>query len=381
MAQIRIESGFAKTKRPAGNAANGQGMSGDKGIIRWGISATGGIAHAFARDIQWAKGAALAGITSRDPAKAKSFAAEHPGIEAFDTLAAMAASDQVDAIYVASPHSAHLDQALVALEARKPVLVEKPITSSSKTAKKLSEASFNARTFAMEGMWTRYLPAVQTARRIIKTGHIGAVRSIRSELAWGRPYDPENRFFDPRKGGGALLDLGVYPISLACFFLGEPDSIEGSWTEAPTGVDVAAELTLGFGEAKAELSCGFDRHGDNRFVIEGEKGTLVLGMPFIGARILGRYGSPTMAELAFPGGEGFGSRFRRKIGAKLPLPGARRKVFPVPGTGLSCEIEAASNAIREGRMEEPDNTLTDSIMVLEIVETILAEEPKEIWKP
>ena len=356
-------------------------MNDTKRIIRWGISATGGIAHAFARDIQSAKGARLAGITSRDPAKAKSFAAEHPGIEAFDSLAAMAASDSVDAIYVASPHSAHLDQALVALKAGKPVLVEKPLTASSRAAKKLSEASFNARTFAMEGMWTRYLPAVQAARKVIKAGQIGAVRAIRSELAWRRPYDPENRFFDPAKAGGALLDIGVYPISLACFFMGEPDSIEGNWTEAPTGVDVAAEITLGFGSAKAELSCGFDRNGDNRFIIEGEKGTLVLGMPFIGARILGRYGSPAMADLAFPGGERFGSRWRRKIGAKLPLPGAKRKVFPVPGTGLSCEIEAASNAIREGRMEEPDNTMSDSLMVLEIVETILAEDPKESWKP
>lgn len=356
-------------------------MSTKSSTIRWGISATGGIAHAFARDIQWAKGASLAGVTSRDPAKAMAFAKEHPGIETFDTLEAMAASDHVDAIYVASPHSVHLDQALVALKAGKPVLVEKPITSSSRAAKKLSEASFNARTFAMEAMWTRYLPAVQTARKLIGTGRIGTVRTIRCELAWHRPYDPQNRFFDPAKGGGALLDLGVYPVSLACFFLGEPDRIEGNWTEAPTGVDVSAEITLGFGDATAELSCGFDRNGDNRFVIEGDKGTLVLGMPFIGARILGRYGSPTMADLAFPGGERFGSRFRRKIGAKLPLPGAKRKVFPVPGTGLSCEIEAASRAIRDGRMEEPDNTMSDSIMVLEIVETVLAEEPKESWKP
>ena len=320
-------------------------MSTESSTIRWGISATGGIAHAFARDIQWAKGASLAGVTSRDPAKAMAFAKEHPGIETFDTLEAMAASDHVDAIYVASPHSVHLDQALVALKAGKPVLVEKPITSSSRAAKKLSEASFNARTFAMEAMWTRYLPAVQTARQLIGTGRIGTVRTIGCELAWHRPYDPQNRFFDPAKGGGALLDLGVYPVSLACFFLGEPDRIEGNWTEAPTGVDVSAEITLGFGDATAELSCGFDRNGDNRFVIEGDKGTLVLGMPFIGARILGRYGSPTMADLAFPGGERFGSRFRRTIGA------------------------------------EPDNTMSDSIMVLEIVETVLAEEPKESWKP
>lgn len=349
--------------------------------IRWGITATGGIAHAFARDIQSAKGAVLAGVASRDPQKAKRFADDYPGVEAFESLDAMVASDLIDAVYIASPHSAHLSQALTALKAHKPVLVEKPLTTSSKDAKKISEASFTAKTFAMEAMWTRYLPAVQAARKVIRAGQIGTVRAIRSELAWRRPYDPKNRFFDPAQAGGALLDLGVYPISLACFFLGEPDTVDGNWTEAPTGVDVAAEITLSFGTATAQVSCGFDRHGDNRFIIEGDKGTLVLGIPFIGARILGRYNSPGMADLAFPGGEKLASRVRRRIGAKLPLPGARRKVFPVPGTGLSCEIEAASRAINEGRIEEPDNTPTDSIRVLEIVETILAEEPAGKWKP
>ncbi|TDH34430.1 Gfo/Idh/MocA family oxidoreductase [Pseudohoeflea suaedae] len=356
-------------------------MSRQDGKIRWGIASTGAVAHAFAQDIRSAKGAVLAGVASRDPQKARRFAGKHPGIKAFDSLDAMVASDLIDAVYVASPHSAHLSQALTALEARKPVLVEKPLTTSTRGVKRLSEASFTSRTFAMEAMWTRYLPAVRAARKVIRAGQIGTIRSIRSELTRRRPFDPKNRFFDPAQAGGALLDIGVYQISLACFFLGKPETIEGSWTEAPTGVDVAAELTLGFGTATAHLSCGFDRDGDNRFIIEGDKGTLVLGIPFIGARILGRYNSPAMADLAFPGGEGFAARWRRKIGARLPLPGAKRKIFPVPGTGLSCEIEAASNAIREGRMEEPDNTLSDSLMVIEIVETILAQDPKKSWKP
>lgn len=351
------------------------------GIIRWGISATGEIASAFAADIVHTANARLAGVTSREPQRAAAFAARFPGATPFASLGELTASAEIDAIFIASPHSAHLEQARIALAAGKPILVEKPLTASLADAEALKAAAESARVFAMEGLWSRFLPAVRLARENIRAGEIGAICRVDAELAWPRPYDPGNRFFDPAKGGGALLDLGVYPISLTRFLLGEPDHVDGRWTEAPTGIDVRAELMLRFGPAVARLSCGFDRIGDNRLVIEGERGTLVLGMPMIGADRLSLYRSRRLAEQAFPGGETFAARARRKLSARLPWPGTRNWLLPFPGSGLQYEIEAASRAILDGLTNHPDCLLSDSLATLAIIERILSKPAVEAWRP
>ncbi|WP_412049822.1 Gfo/Idh/MocA family protein [Hoeflea sp. Naph1] len=347
----------------------------DSKTIRWGIAGAGAIATQFARDIQYAAGATLAAVTARDPAKALAFARQHGMAAEFGSLPAMISSGLVDAVYIATPNNVHCAQTLACIAARMPVLVEKPLTASLAQARQIETAARAAGSFVMEAMWSRYLPAVQTARAAIRDGAIGTVTRLEAELAWKIDYDPHSRFFDKTNGGGALYDLGVYPISLARFLLGEPTLITGTWRPAPSGVDIAAEISMHFGETEALIRCGFDRTGENRMIIEGDRGVMSLGVPFIKAEAYTVFASRRRADFAEPGGEALAARIRRKLFRHIPLPGTQRRDFTFPGSGLQFEIEAASDAIRQNWNEHPDNLLGDSIATLRIIEEVLATPP------
>ncbi|MCY0148104.1 Gfo/Idh/MocA family oxidoreductase [Hoeflea sp. G2-23] len=343
--------------------------------IRWGIAGTGVIAGQFAHDIRHAAGATLSAVTARDPAKAAAFARQHSLAAGFSSLSAMIGSGRIDAVYIATPNTVHCAQTLECIAARIPVLVEKPLTASLTQAREIETAARAAGSFVMEAMWSRYLPAVQAARTAIRDGVIGTVTRLEAELAWKIDYDPQSRFFDKANGGGALHDLGVYPISLARFLLGEPTQITGSWRPAPSGVDIAAEISMHFGQTEALIRCGFDRTGANRMIIEGDRGVISLGVPFIKAGAYTVFASRRRADFTEPGGDTRMARIRRKLFRHMPLPGVSRHDYPFPGSGLQFEIEAASDAIRQNWNEHPDNRLGDSLATLRIIDDVLAAPP------
>ncbi|MDP2118822.1 MAG: Gfo/Idh/MocA family oxidoreductase [Hoeflea sp.] len=348
--------------------------------IRWGIAGTGAIARQFASDMQHARGASLAAVCSRDPARAQGFAREQSdAVASYGSLTAMIDAGAVDAVYIATPNMVHRAQTLECIATRMPVMVEKPLTASLADALEIQAAARAAGTLVMEAMWSRYLPAIRAARMALAQGVIGDIRRLEAEIAWTHAYDPRSRFFDTAQGGGSLHDLGVYPVSLARFFLGDPDAVEGSWTAAPSGVDMAASLRLRFGTIEADIRCGFDRVGSNRLIIEGSRGLLVLDAPFIKASGYGIYPSRRIADLAAPGETA--GRIRRRLARSLPLPGVTRHDFRFDGSGLQFEIEAASDAIRQGLGEEADNTLDDTVATLRIIKTVLSSPPSAHWKP
>ncbi|WP_394688194.1 Gfo/Idh/MocA family protein [Hoeflea sp.] len=344
--------------------------------IRWGIAGTGHIAQQFAGDMHLAQGARLTAVASRSAETAQTFADRFEGVAGFASLDAMIGSGLIDAVYIASPNTAHHAQTLACINARMPVLVEKPLTANLAQALEIQSAARAAESFVMEAMWSRYLPAMKAARGAIRDGAIGRIRRFEADLAWKVPYDPNNRFYGKAQGGSVLHDLGVYPLSLARYFLGEPDHVDGTWQAAPTGVDISARLDLRFADTEARISCSFERQGMNQIILEGDKGVMVLGPLFIKADHFTVFASRGLAGFVHPGGDGLKSRLCRKLFRHLPLPGVARHFHRFEGTGMQFEIEAASNAVRDGRLEEPCNTLDDTIAALRMVDQVLSNPPE-----
>ncbi len=312
----------------------------------------------------------MAAVCSRKQMHADQFAARHGHIAAYASLEAMLADSEVEAVYIASPNNLHAQTAISVLGSGKPVLVEKPLATSVADASRIADQARQTGLFAMEAMWTRFLPAVAHARKLVASGQIGRIRRIRADLAHLAPQDPDSRLFSARLGGGALLDLGVYPLSLAQLFLGKMELVQANWRRAATGVDISADMTLVRGDCEARLSCALDREGANLFAVEGDEGTLILQPPFSGTQMIieARGGAATLLSRA--DGMSTSARALRKLARSVPLPGITRHFNPFEGYGLQFEIEAASQMIRAGQQVHPAAPLSDSIDVLRIIEAV-----------
>ena len=223
----------------------------------------------------------------------------------------------------------------------------------------------------MEALWSRFLPAVTALRSRLAAGLIGDVRRLRADLSYVHPQEPGSRFFEPALGGGAALDLGVYPLSLALHLLGQPERVEGRWRAATSGVDLRSEFVLHYPGAMAELSCGFDRDGTNRLLIEGTKGALTLEAPFLKAQRLSFDADPGRAMTAYGRGRGLAARLLDRI----PKPGRSTEAFAFPGNGLQFQAEAVMAAVWAGETSCGTMPLSESAAVLRIIESLLAQPP------
>lgn len=335
----------------------------------WGIVGTGRIASQFAADLAHAPGARIAAVHSRSTGKAEVFGSEFGGARVYADLDSLLSDKTVDAVYIATPNDLHAEQALRSIAASKPVLVEKPLALSSADAELIAAAAERQGVFAMEAMWTRFLPAVRAAGEKIESGAIGEVTAITADLSYLHPEQPGSRFFDTR-GGGAAFDLGVYPVSLAFHFLGRPQLVTGRWRAAASGVDIRTEIELHYPSSRASLSCGFDRDGANFFLVDGSKGALRLDPPFLKAPRLTQY-SPAARDFVLTT-RGQPTGLAGKILDRLPLPGRRAETFAFPGGGLQFEAVAVMEAVRNGAAQSNIMPLSQSVDVLRAIETVLA---------
>ncbi|MCO5090725.1 Gfo/Idh/MocA family oxidoreductase [Bosea sp. (in: a-proteobacteria)] len=335
----------------------------------WGIIGTGTIAGHFAADLGLLPQARLVAVQSRSREKAEGFAARLGAARAYHDEAAFLADPAIEAVYIATPNHLHAAQALGAIAAGKPVLIEKPIALASAAVAAIAQAAQERGVFAMEALWSRFLPAVRRAREQIAKGRIGPVRRVRADLSYRHPE--QGRFFDPALGGGAAFDLGVYPLSLALHLLGEPRGLGGSWLAAGTGVDRRTTFRLDYPAAVAELSCGFDRNGANRLLVEGERGGLVFEAPFLKVQRLTWYADAGRAAAAYDRGAG---RLTRLLD-RLPRPGRVSETLAFPGNGLQFQAEAAMAAIRAGETSCAQMPLHESAAVLRIIEAVRAGPP------
>ena len=212
--------------------------------IRWGIVGSGYIARKMAEALAILPDAELTAIGSRSHERADAFGREFDVPHRVESYEDVVTCDDVDVVYVATPHTRHLKDATTALRAGKAVLCEKPLTVNAReTATLIAEARAN-KAFLMEAMWTRFVPAVIKLREWINKGTIGEIRLMTADIGWHQPYDPQSRLYSRDLAGGALLDIGIYPISLASMLLGEPSEISGIMYPAPTGVDAQCAASL-----------------------------------------------------------------------------------------------------------------------------------------
>ncbi len=246
--------------------------------LRWGIIGTGWIAERFVDAMHKHTRQRLVAVGSRTLERAQAFASTVGAERAYGSYEELVADKGVDIVYVATPHSEHLANALLAISAGKPVLVEKAFTRNADEALRVLEAAGSAGVAVMEAMWTRFLPHIDVVRQLLDIGALGEIESVFADHGqWFAP-DPSHRMFDPDKAGGAMLDLGVYPVSFTHFVLGSPSRLSALGTKAFTGVDRQISATLegypGHENAQAQISTTLASLTPNIAFVSGDLATL-----------------------------------------------------------------------------------------------------------
>lgn len=244
--------------------------------IKWGIIGLGRIAHQFAKELQLVNGTELVAVASRSKENAESFAKNYHCPKAYDSYEAILNDDTIDIIYIATPHDSHATLTMQALEKNKHVLCEKPIALNYSDAEKMIAASKKNKKFFMEAFWTRFNPSFKETLSKIKQGELGKVQYINADFAFVGNENEKNRLFDLKLGGGALMDIGVYPLFLAYTILGIPEKIDAKSIFHTSGVDKQTAMILQYPDAQAILYAGINTTSEMKATISGTEGRINL---------------------------------------------------------------------------------------------------------
>ncbi len=314
--------------------------------IRWGILATGNIAASLAEALNAATDAALVAVASRRQERAEVFGDRWGIPRRYGAYADLAADPDVDVIYIATPHSEHATDITLCLEAGKHVLCEKAFTLNAAEATEAVALARGKGLFLMEAMWMRFFPAMEQLRRWLHQGLLGSIRLLQADFCFHLPYDPAHRLYDPALGGGALLDLGIYPLSLASMVMGPPESATGHAHLAPSGVDDLDSIFLSYADgARAMLSCS------QRIYRPRE------------AFIVGTDGYVKIHDIFF-----------RPDRLTLHLRGQRPEDhhFPIAGNGYGYEVAEVHRCLRAGRTESALMPLDETIRLMQLMDELRA---------
>lgn len=338
--------------------------------FRWGIFGTGTISAKFVAGLAAANDAQAVMVASRSAESARAFAGAFGIAEARAGYAEAAAAGGVDAVYIATPPALHAEHARLCLEAGIPVLVEKPFATSVAEAEAISDAASSSGVFAMEAMWTRFLPAAQALKERIAAGGAGEVRLLAGSFGGSAVPEPTNANFDPARGGGALAQLGVYPVSLAHWLMGPPTEVEAMGTIGATGVDEDVAMTLRFaGGAIGSFFASLRAPAPNDFRVMGTEAMIATRGP-----IFRPYGLLTHAERPKRrGGPDYSFKAKlREHGAVQWLVqlagissrrGGRFESFRYSGNGYHYEADEVARCVRAGARESTIMPLAESIAV------------------
>ena len=248
--------------------------------IKWGIIGLGNIANQFAADLLLVQDAALVAVASRDHNKAIEFAKKYNCTKSYDSYEALFQDDQVDIIYIATPHDSHAELSIKALENGKHVLCEKPMSLSYKDALQMIEASRKYDKFFMEAFWTRFIPSVKEILEKVNQGIIGDVKYVKADFAFYADDAAGGRLFDKKLGGGALFDIGVYPLFLSYILLGIPKEIMAKSIYHKNGIDLQTSMILQYENAQSVLHASIISESDMKATISGTQGHIQLNSPW-----------------------------------------------------------------------------------------------------
>ncbi|GIT79584.1 oxidoreductase [Leifsonia sp. LS1] len=313
-------------------------------MTTWGILGTGGIAAAMTADLTL-HGHAVGAVGSRTSESAARFAASHGIPRSHGSYEELVADPEVDVVYIATPHPQHAPNALLALRAGKHVLVEKPFTMDRAEAEQIAEAARAGGLVALEAMWTRWLPHMLRMHEVISDGTIGEVRSVIAHHSQKASPDPAGRMLNRALGGGALLDLGIYPVSFAWDVLGAPSGIHAISTPTATGVDRQTAILFAYESgAQAVLTTELDARGSNTATVIGTDGRIEFD-PFFFAPTAFRVLDPedTVVE-----------RFEATV----------------TGRGMQYQAQAIERLIAAGGVEDPRLPLSQSVEIMGSLDAI-----------
>ncbi len=316
--------------------------------IGWGILGTGRIAHKFALGLSFLDDAQLVAVGSRAQETADRFGEEWSIPHRHASYEELAGDPDVDVVYVATPHPFHKDNAILCLSAGKAVLCEKPLTINARQAEELIGCARANGVFLMEAMWTRFLPAICRLRELLASGVIGEIRMVKADFCLHTDWNPEGRLLNPELGGGALLDVGIYPVSFASMvFGGPPAEVTGMAHLGQTGVDELDAIVLGYpGGRLAALTCGIRASMPHEAYVIGTEGWVHVHRPFWKTKALT-----------------LGVADQEKDFMELPY----------EGNGYECEAAEVMRCLRGRKLESGIMPLDESLSVVRTLDRIRAQ--------
>jgi len=315
--------------------------------VRWGILGTGKIARQFADALRRLPDAELLAIGSRAQESARRFADEFGVARPYGDYLQLVSDPKVEAVYVATPHSCHAENTRLALDAGKAVLCEKPFTINAAEAREVVALARARKLFLMEAMWTRCFPLMTKLRDLLASDAIGEVRQLTADFGFRAEYTEESRLFGPRLGGGALLDVGVYPVSLASMLFGPPTRIVSAANLGRTGVDEEAAMILTHGRGQlAVLHTAIRLDTAQEAIVTGTGGRLRIHSPWW------RPGAMTLSR-------------ESKTDERFE--------FPLEGNGYEFEAREVTECLRAGKLESPLMPLDETLSIMKTLDALRAQ--------
>ncbi|WP_417623451.1 Gfo/Idh/MocA family protein [Paremcibacter congregatus] len=317
--------------------------------ISWGIMGCGNMAQSFCRDLILSDHAVIAAACSRKMSSARALADQFDIAVVTDDFEAMLSAPDIDIIYIATPHTEHHSQSLQALRAGKHVLCEKPMALNQRQAREIINLAREKRLFFMEALWTRFFPALKKVRTLINKGAIGAPRLLTADFGYAMAFDPTSRVFNPDLAGGALLDVGIYPLALSRFLFGAPLSLTGEAHIGPSGIDETNSLHLRHEkDVLSQLASAVTVETPQEAVIMGELGRITIAR---------EWWRPDRFRLT------------QNDGAEEEFS------FPLKGQGYLYEIEAVEKCLQTNITECPDMPHAESLGLLQNMDQL-----RQQWK-